>query len=168
MKRALFVLVLTLVAGLAPLAALADDPNVRWADIIGIVQPGNVVGSGTGQVTGGGQPWSATRGSATVNLHTGDVHFRVEGLVLAGSSSIGTPDGIAQVKGTLVCDTNGSAGGGNSTLVDTPLVTLSPQGDAEFTGNVAPLPAACLEPDIAFLVRIGAGRWLAAGVVRTP
>lgn len=168
MKRSLSVVALGLVAGLMPLAALADDPSVRWADVIGIVQAGNLVGSGTGQVTGGGQPWSTTRGSATVNLQSGQVHFRVEGLVLAGGSAIGTPDAIVQVKGTLVCDTNGSAGGGNSTLVDTPLVALSPQGDAEFNGNVGPLPAACLEPDIAFLVRIGAGRWIAAGVVRTP
>jgi hypothetical protein len=168
MKRVLFVLALTLITGLAPLAALADNPNVRWADIIGIVQAGNVVGSGTGQVAGGLQPWSTSRGSAAVNLQTGDVHFRVEGLVLAGGNSIGTPDGITQVKGTLVCDTDGSAGGGNSTLVDTPLVTLSAQGDAEFNGSVGSLPAACLEPDIAFLVRIAAGRWIAAGVVRTP
>lgn len=156
-------------AAIVPAAALAADPNIRWADIIGIIQAGNPVGSGTGRVTGGGQPWSTTRGEATVNLDNGDIHFRVEGLVLAGGNSIGTPDAITQVKGTLVCDTNGSAGGGNSTLVDTPLVSLSAQGDAEFHGSVGPLPGACLsEADIAFVVRIGAGRWIANGAVRRP
>lgn len=152
----------------APVAASADDPNVRWADIIGIIQAGNVVGSGTGAVTGGGQPWSTTRGAARVNLSTGEVQFRVEGLVLAGGNTIGTPGTINQVKGTLVCDTDGSAGSGNSTLVDTPLVPLSAQGDAEFQGVVA-IPAVCqTQSDIAFLVRIGANRWIANGAVRTP
>ncbi len=78
------------------------------------------------------------------------------------------------MKGTLVCDVNGSAGG-NSVLVDTPPVPLSAQGDAQFNGNVVgPLPAVCSsEPDIAFLIRIQvlgafAGRWIAAGAVRIP
>jgi len=156
-------------AAVAPPAAPAADPNIRWADVIGIVQAGNLVGSGTGRVTGGGQPWSTTKGSATVNLNTGDIHFRVDGLVLAGGSGIGTRDAITEVKGTLVCDTDGSADGGNSTLVDTPLVPLSAQGNAEFHGSVGPLPGACItEADIAFVVRIGAGRWIANGAVRRP
>jgi hypothetical protein len=54
-------------------------------------------------------------------------------------------------------------------LVNTPLVDLSLQGDANFSGNVGPLPAVCLtEPDIAFLIRNAGGSWLAAGVVRVP
>ena len=55
-----------------------------------------------------------------------------------------------------------------STLVDTPLVLLSAQGDAEFHGPIGPLPVACLEPDIAFLIRIPAGRWIPDGVIRRP
>jgi hypothetical protein len=146
--------------------ALAQE--VEWKQVIGIIQAGNVVGSGTGQVTGGGQPWSTTRGAAEVNLQTGEIHFQVRGLVLAGGSGIGTRAAITQVKGTLVCDTDGSSGGGNSTLVDTPLVDLDAQGDAKFNGNVGILPAACSQPDIAFLIRIGAGRWIANGAVRKP
>jgi len=70
------------------------------------------------------------------------------------------------VKGTLVCDTDGSASGGNSVLVDTPLVELDDQGNASFDGQVGSLPAACTtEPDIAFLIRVGAGRWIANGTV---
>ena len=167
--RALILAVVLALAAIVPAAALAADPNIRWVDIIGIIQAGNLVGSGAGQVTGGGQPWSTTKGSATVNLNNGDIHFRVEGLVLAGGNGIGTRAAITEVKGTLVCDTDGSAGAGSSTLVDTPLVPLSAQGDAEFRGSVGPLPGACFtEADIAFVVRIGAGRWIANGAVRRP
>jgi hypothetical protein len=104
-----------------------------------------------------------------VDLSDGDLRFEVEGLVLAGGNSVGTRGTNAQVRGTLVCDTNGSAGGGNSVLVDTPLVTLSAQGEVEFSGNVGSLPAVCTtEPDIAFLIRSAGGNWFAAGIVREP
>ena len=149
-------------------SARGDSATVKWDDVIGVAQAGNQVGSGTGRVTGGGQPWSTESGKAQVDLRTGQLKFTVKGLVLAGGNSIGTPDGVTTVKGTLVCDTNGSAGGGNSVLVDTDLVPLSAQGDASFSGEVA-LPAVCqTEPDIAFLIRIGSGAWIANGAVRTP
>ena len=134
--------------------------------MIGIAQGNNVVGSGTGAVTGGGTTWSALRGHVNVDSSSGEINFDVRGLVLAGGNSIGTPGTIVQVKGTLVCDTDGSASGGNSVLIDTPPVDLDDQGDARFSGNVDPLPAVCAsEPDIAFLIRVGAGRWIANGTV---
>ena len=159
-----------MLAGLAtavasPLA-FADDFTVQWKNVLGILQVNNVVGSGTGAVTGGGQPWSTLGGNATVDLQNGRVSFEVRGLVFAGGNAIGTPGPITQVKGTLVCDTDGSAGGGNSVLVDTPLVPLNEEGDARFNGTLGALPAVCAtETDIAFLVRIGAGRWIANGSV---
>jgi hypothetical protein len=152
----------------APAAVLAESPSVRWSDVRGIVVPASLVGSGTGAVTGGGVPWSTSGGSSSVNLNTGLVKFSVRGLVLAGGNSIGTRGGVTQVKGTLVCDTNGSAGGGNSALVDTDLVNLDEQGNARFQGNLGPLPAQCSEPDLAFLVRTAGGAWLAYGAVRRP
>jgi hypothetical protein len=143
--------------------------EVRWDALVGVIQTGNVVGSGTGAVTGAGQPWVVTGGRAEVDLSDGDLRFEVEGLVLAGGNSVGTRGTNAQVRGTLVCDTNGSAGGGNSVLVDTPLVALSAQGEAEFSGNLGSLPAVCTtEPDIAFLIRSAGGNWFAAGIVREP
>ena len=73
---------------------------------------------------------------------------------------------MTQVKGTLVCDTTGSLSA-DSTLVDTPLVTLTPQGNARFAGQVGPLPPSCLNsPNIALLIRVSAGIWIAAGEVR--
>ena len=140
--------------------AAADGSNsVRWKTIIGIEDAGNVVGN----IGGGGQPWSTLGGNARVDLTGGNVEFEVRGLVLAGGNAIGTPDGINQVKGTLVCD----AGAADQVVVDTPLVTLSAQGDAEFEGNVGPIPPVCTASNTAFLVRIAAGRWIANGAVRT-
>lgn len=139
--------------------ALADDghDSLRWREIIGIIQAGNVVGG----ITGGGQPWSTLGGHASVNLDSGRIVFRVDGLVLAGGNAIGTPDAITQVKGTLVCD----PGGSDQAVVDTPLVALSALGEAEFDGVVS-LPAVCsTAADVAFLIRISAGRWIANGAV---
>jgi hypothetical protein len=162
-----------LVSGLAlgaaligPNASANADDTLRWQSVIGIAQANNVVGSGTGAVTGGGAPWSALDGHVSVDLRKGKSSFDVHGLVLAAGNSIGTPGAIVQVKGTLVCDTDGSASGGNSVLVDTPLVDLDDEGDARFNGNIGALPAVCgSEPDIAFLIRVGAGRWIANGTV---
>jgi hypothetical protein len=79
------------VAASAFLIAVAASPaaaqNVRWHHIIGIKQAGNMVGN----ITGGGQPWSASGGHARVDLATGNMEFEVHGLVLAGGNSIGTP-----------------------------------------------------------------------------
>jgi hypothetical protein len=140
--------------------ALADDDHasLRWREIIGIIQAGNVVGG----IPGGGQPWSTLGGHASVDLDSGRVAFRVDGLVLAGGNAIGTPDAITTVKGTLVCD----PGGADQAVVDTPLVPLSALGDAEFHGNVGPLPAVCsTAANVAFLIRIPANRWIANGAV---
>jgi hypothetical protein len=148
-----------------PGAASADEV-LQWRKIVGIIQSGDTVGTGTGKTTGGGQPWYATGGSVAVDLTSGEIQFQVHGLVLAGGNAIGTPGAVTQVKGTLVCDTTGSATG-NSTLVDTPLVTLSSQGDARFAGQIGPLPSACTaSANIAFLIRVSGGAWIAAGEVR--
>lgn len=139
-------------------ASLAGE-SVRWKTVIGIIQAGNVVAG----VPGGGQPWATLGGDARVDLERGRISFDVKGLVLAGGNAIGTPGAVTQVKGTLVC----GASSVTPALVDTPLVALSPQGDAEFDGTEAPLPAQCATNDLAFLVRIAAGRWIANGSVRS-
>jgi hypothetical protein len=167
LRKSLLVSGLALGAAVIGQDAIAGQDDVpRWLSVIGIAQAGNVVGSGTGAIAGGGIPWSTLDGHAQVDLERGEINFDVRGLVLAGGNSIGTPGTILQVKGTLVCDTDGSASGGNSVLVDTPLVDLDDQGNARFNGSVGALPSACWsEPDIAFLIRVGAGRWIANGAV---
>jgi hypothetical protein len=155
-------------ATLLPAAhANADGGDtLRWQTIVGIVDAKNVVGSGTGAIAGGGQPWTTSGGRASVNLVTGEISFDVRGLVFAGGNTIGTPLPVRQVVGTLVCDTDGSAGGGNSVVVDTPVVPLDATGDAHFSGNVA-LPAVCIsEPDTAFLIRVPALKvWIGNGAI---
>ncbi len=141
----------------------AQAQMVRWKDIIGIIQAGNLVGSGTGQVTGGFEPWSTSGGSAKVNLRTGKLEFIVKGLVFAGGKFIGAPAPITEVKGTLVCNVTGA---GDSILVDTLLVPLDEEGNANFSGRVTPDPA-CLNGDIAFLIRVPSGVWIANGAVRS-
>jgi len=137
----------------------------RWQSVIGIIQGGNIVGSGTGAVTGAPGPWSAQGGHVAVDLTRGKIEFDVHGLVFAAGNTIGNTGTVAQVKGTLVCDTNGSASAGNSILVDTPLVELDEEGDAHFSGNIS-MPVVCAtEPDIAFLIRLASGRWVGNGTV---
>jgi len=167
LRKSLIVSSLVLGAGaIAQTANAAPGDSLRWQSVIGIAQANNIVGTGAGAVTGGGQPWSASGGHVSVDPYTGKIDFDVNGLVNAGGNAIGTPGAVVQVKGTLVCDTNGSASGGTtSILVDTPLVDLSEAGDAHFHGTVGALPAQCVnEPDVAFLIRAGS-RWIANGTL---
>jgi hypothetical protein len=166
MHKSLIVSALAVGAALAGANAYASpDDKLQWRSIIGIIQGNSTVGSGTGIATGAPGPWSALDGHASVSLRNGQVDFDVRGLVLAAGNSIGTPGTITQVKGTLVCDTDGNASGGNSVIVDTGLVELDDEGNARFHGQVA-LPVTCAtEPDVAFLIRTASGRWIANGIV---
>jgi hypothetical protein len=143
----------------------ADDSGlVRWKRIIGIEQAGNVIGNPPNTVTGGGQPWSALDGEVEVTPGDGGVEFDVRGLVLAGGNSIGTPDGVTNVKGTLVC---GLMPGETTTVIDTNPVPLSAQGDAHFSGSFNSSTAGCSATDVAFLIRNAAsGAWIGNGSVR--
>ncbi len=168
--------------------------NLRWRDVIGNAKEASLVGVGDQGFTGapfgvqgilGGAPWSTLGGGARVNPDTGQVQFSVRGLVLAAGNfsslglaipglQIGTTGGITSVKGTIVCNVNGTGdGSGKSTVVDTPPTTLNATGDAFFVGNVGPLPDVCTSDNdpnnVAFLIRINGGGfnnvWIANGAV---
>ena len=158
--------VTALALGATQFAHAGQADVAHWQSVIGIIQGGNVVGSGTGAVTGVPGPWSAQGGHVAVDLTQGKIQFDVRGLVFAAGNAIGNTGTVAQVKGTLVCDTDGSASAGkNSILVDTPLVDLDEEGDAHFSGRVS-MPVVCAtEPDIAFLIRTASGRWIGNGAV---
>jgi hypothetical protein len=146
----------------------ADDSVVNWSQIVGVITAPNVNNPVAGFNSGAG-PWSTRDGHARVNLATGQASFDVEGLVLNGGNSSGTPGPVNTVAGTLVCD----AGTNAQTVFDTVEVALNLQGNAHFRGHLNGIPAACENP--LFLVRIGpsfpargaVGRWLATGAVRT-
>ena len=139
----------------------AKADNIRWQTIVGIIQPANLVGN----ITGTGAPddtwWSRSRRSGQ-----GSLGFRRAGISAGGRNSIGTPGAITMVTGTLIC----GAGTANLTF-DTPPVPLSPQGDADFSGTIGPIPTTYSATNVAFLIRIAgganAGRWIANGAVRT-
>jgi hypothetical protein len=157
-------------------AGIVKAQEVAWQRIVGLQVAGDLVGSGTGTVTGA-VPWTTTNGNAEADLDSGNVRFQVEGLVLAVGSAgaltglpIGTTAGVTEVKGTLVCGVNGGVGG-NSVLIDTPAVPLNGLGNASFAGNVGSLPAVCdAASNDAFLIRIVdpvafADAWIAFGAV---
>jgi len=141
-----------------------NDAVVRWKTIVG-----NITVSNNDAVAGinpGTTPWSTTGGRARVNLSTGQVSFEVEGLVLNGGNATGTPGGVDQVEGSLICD----AGQKDQTIFTTLPVPLDARGNAEFSGTFD-VDATCKNP--LFLIRIGPDlpganqRWIATGAVRS-
>lgn len=144
-------------------ASFAEDDGtvVRWKTIVGVITAPGISNPVAG-IPSGGLPWRTTGGRARVNLTTGHIAFHVEGLVLVGGNASGTRAGIANVKGTLVCNPGTPA----QAALDTATVPLSLEGDAEFSGNLASVPSPCANP--LFLVRVVPGNaWIATGAVRS-
>ncbi len=165
MKKFGFTLSLLLTAA----SAFAQNNTVvRWHQIVGLItapnvdNPVGIVGDADGNtlnpIHSGTGPWTTKSGSARINLVTGEGSFDVEGLVLNGGNSSGTPGAVKSVIGTLVCNT----GTPNQAVLDTAPVDLSPNGNAELSFKVN-VPAACASP--VFLIRVPAGRWIATGAM---
>jgi hypothetical protein len=154
MKKSCFLLFVLCAAAFAQ-----GDTVVRWRGIAGVITaPG--VDNPVSQIHSGAGPWTTQSGNVRLNLETGEGDFEVEGLVLNGGTSTGTPGGVANVIGTFVCNPAG-AGGGVETVIDTTPTSLSHQGNAELSFRIA-VPATCNNP--LFLIRVpGAGRWIATG-----
>ncbi len=164
MKKLLAVFLPLTLCAAAAFGLEGDDSNVRWNSIAGVITaPG--VDNPVGAIHGGAGPWSVRSGHARVNLSNGFTTFDVDGLVLNGGNSTGTPGPITTVKGTLVCN----SGGTTPAILDTTPVTLNVHGDAHFSGELAGAATTCDNP--LFLIRIvtpagAAGRWIAAGTER--
>src|SRR5437667_5495624 len=163
MKKMLAV-VLTLVCASSVLAFDNDDSIVRWKSIVGVITaPG--VDNPVGGIHAGAGPWSVRSGHARVNLSNGDTFFDVDGLVLNGSNSSGTPGPVTAVTGTLVCNGGTTA----AAILDTRPGSLNVHGDARFVVQIAGVPPACNNP--LFWIRLAtpagaAGRWIATGTAR--
>lgn len=151
--------------------ALAQGSVVHWDTIVGVITvPG--VDNPIADIHGGATAWTTSGGQASVDLKSGATVFEVEGLVINGTTSSGTPGPITSVIGTLVCNPGQKDGGGNSieVIYDTAPVSLSTRGKAGFSGSLGSINSPCNNP--LFLVRIaqpaGAfGRWIATGAVRS-
>jgi hypothetical protein len=134
------------------------DTVVRWRGIEGVITaPG--VDNPVGQIHSGAGPWTTRDGNARINLNTGEGSFEVEGLVLNGGTSSGTPGPVTSVLGTLVCNP-GSPSGAVEAVIDTPAAALSEAGNAELSFKLN-VPAGCNRP--LFLIRVASGRWIATG-----
>lgn len=165
MKKVLAALLpLTLFAAAAAFANDFDDSTlVRWNGIVGVITaPG--IDNPVGAIHAGAGPWTVHNGRTRVNLSTGAAFFEVDGLVLNGGSSSGTPGPVTQVNGTLVCQA-----GATTTILDTTPVSLNVHGDAQFSGQINGIPSTCDNP--VFLIRIAApagaaGRWIGTGTQR--
>jgi hypothetical protein len=165
MKKVLAVLIPVALCAAAAVAHDRDDSIVRWQHVSGVITAPGVDNPVAGIRAGAG-PWSAHSGSAQVDLATGFAFFEVDGLVLNGSNSSGTPGPVSAVTGTLVCN----PGTPSQAILDTPSVALNVRGDAHFSGQIAGIPASCANP--LFLVRIAApagaaGRWIATATERS-
>src|SRR5260370_22796798 len=103
MKKACAVLLAVLSVSLLTSAFAQGNPNlVRWQNIVGNITVSN--NDAVGGILPGTTPWSTVVGRAKVSLATGRVAFDVEGLVLNGGNATGTPGGVDQVEGSLICD----------------------------------------------------------------
>jgi hypothetical protein len=155
MKKTCLSLALLVAGG----AFAQNNTMVRWRGIEGVITaPG--VDNPVGHVHSGAGPWTTRGGSARINLTTGEGSFDVEGLVLNGGSSSGTPGAVTSVVGTLVCNVGGSTAGSTEMDIDTPAVNLSSDGDAELSFKIS-VPVSCNNP--VFLIRVPSGRWIATG-----
>src|ERR1700730_9740221 len=126
--------------------ALDNDAVVRWKTIVGNITVSN--NDAVGGISPLATSWSTLSRRASVNLVTGHVSFDVDGLVLNGGNATGTPDGVDQVEGSLICD----AGAKDQTIFTTLPVPLDARGNAEFSGTFD-VDATCKNP--LFLIRIG-------------
>ena len=162
---------ISLAFSLAVFAVSAFGQNntvARWTQIVGVITaPGidNPVGGTTdatgakvNQIHAGAGPWTTRGGSARIDLGNGQGSFEVEGLVLNGGNSTGTPGPINSVVGTLVCN----PGTATQAILDTPATPLSTKGNADLSFRLS-VPTTCANP--VFLIRLPAAglKWIATG-----
>ena len=155
--------VLPLLVGASAVLALDLGESVRWNGIAGVITAPGVDNPVSGIHAGAG-PWTVRSGRARVNLANGATFFDVDGLVLNGGNSTGTPGPVTAVVGTLVCNP-----GAVPVILDSAPVALNVHGDAQFAGQISGVPSTCNNP--LFLIRIAApaaaaGRWIATGTER--
>jgi hypothetical protein len=108
----------------------------------------------------GGRPWAIDRLRARVRTD-GSITVRGEGLVLAGSDSVGTRGTVTHVAASFSCDP-GSAGS------TSPAAPLSVGGNFDIRGRLTPPPPVpCASP--ALLIRNATGNvlgaWFAGGTL---
>ena len=155
--------------------------EVSWRTIVGIEQPGNIVGcfpslpmccpmNGNGCINGAGQPWSSiplAEPQVTIDTVTGTLSFKVKGLVLAGGNNVGNvPADITFISVTLMCIIPPA---GPNIIIGRKL-SINRLGDSAFTGKLdGAVPSSCVPSNMHLLIQANdtAGPWIANGASRT-
>lgn len=136
-----------------------NNTIMRWRGLEGVITaPGT--DNPVSQIHSGAGPWTARGGSVRINLSTGEGSFDVDGLVLNGGTSSGTPGGVTSVMGTLVCNPGGAAG--PEAVLDTALTPLNADGNADLSFRLN-VPVSCNKP--VFLIRTAGGKWIATATL---
>jgi hypothetical protein len=141
-------------ACMAPLAAAAADPLVRFEGGIGS-QP-LAAGATVNDVLGvppGGRPWVISSLSADIKVD-GSLNVEGRGLLLGGGGNIGRTGG-QRVNALLFCD--------GARHISEQQVLLEPNGDFRITGFLVPRPPALCNNAILLIVNAN-GSWFAAGI----
>jgi hypothetical protein len=166
MKKALIVMMA--VAGLVPVATLADnDTLVKFKGGIGVIPVSSGVGQGaTAEVVNRnivrgvqppGQIWVIAHLDAKVSVN-GRIWVNGKGLLLGGGNGIGG-NANQRVFATLICEAAAPF-----TLRSTPAagVPLEPNGDFRIDDMLDQPTAGCASPVL--LIRNTGGAWFAAGI----
>ncbi len=134
--------------GVDPISGATGTPLVPTLNIVRGIAPG-------------GAPWVIASLKAEVDTD-GHITAHGRGLVLAGGSSIGTPDGITSVEAMLFCGPANSA-----TAFASGAVPLAADGDLDIEGALDSIPPdPCTDP-VLLIVGATIDRWFAAGIPRS-
>ena len=176
MKKVLLATIAFALVNVQPAAAF----EVSWRTIVGIEQPGNIVGSfsspptcpmnGNGCINGAGQPWSSiplAEPQVTIDTVTGTLSFKVKGLVVAGGNDVGdVPAELTSISVTLMCIIPPA---GPNIIIGRKL-SINRLGDSAFTGKLdGAVPSSCVPSNMHLLIQANdtAGPWIANGASRT-
>ena len=154
--------------------------EVSWRTIVGIEQPGNIVGSfsspptclmnGNGCINGASQPWSSiplAEPQVTIDTVTGTLSFKVKGLVVAGGNNVGdVPEALTFISVTLMCIIPPA---GPNIIIGRKL-SINRLGDSTFSGKLdGAVPSSCVPSNMHLLIQANGttGPWIANGASRT-
>jgi hypothetical protein len=176
MKKVLLATIALALVNVQPAAAF----EVSWRTIVGIEQPGNIVGSfsspptcpmnGNGCINGASQPWSSiplAEPQVTIDTVTGTLSFKVKGLVVAGGNDVGdVPAALTSIIVTLMCIIPPA---GPNIIIGRKL-SINRLGDSAFSGKLdGAVPSSCVPSNMHLLIQANntAGPWIANGASRT-
>ena len=139
-----------------------NNSVVRWGRIVGVITAQGFSNPVAG-IASGTTPWTTTIGAAAIDLTDGEAAFFVQGLVLVGGDTSGTPGPVNSVKGALVCN----PGATDQVVTDTTAVPLDGQGNAEFKGRLERLPPSACSNPLFLILNAPKNVWIGTAAVRT-